>query len=369
MPSSLPSGRSVRSVGSARAVGTVVLVLGLLLALAATDPLGRHGDIEVTAVFDDSAGLFVGNDVGVLGVPVGAVESITPRGEVVEVVLRLSADAEIAASAGAVVVSRSVATDRYVELTPADAPGPSLRNGARIPLERTRTPVEFDEVLASLEGLSAGLLGRRGDAEALRQLLAVGADVLDGRGEATRATIRDLAAAADGIASHGEDLSGTLAGLDDLTTLVVANRGAVDEFIRSVTDATDLFADERHALGGSLTTLSRALRTLAAFIRENRDRLTGDLTGLTTVVERLLRREGELAETVEVLPQTLRNIGDAIDGGRLQVKIPPTDLSPVPELTEPLCEVLPADVCTRLGTDPDLGELLSALIGLMGGRW
>lgn len=360
---------SPRITQVARRLVPALVALVLLLGLVAADPLGRRGGIEVTAVFDDTAGLFVGNDVGILGVPVGRVASITPRGEVVEVVLRLDDDAAVPASAGAVVVSRSVATDRYVELTPADAPGARLADGDTIPLDRTRTPVEFDEVLGSLATFSTGLLGERGDAGALRRLLAVSADVFDGRGATTRATIRDLATAAGGLAAHSDDLSGTLSGLDDLTTLIAADRGVVDEFIRSVTDAMDLFADERHAFGRSLTTLSRALRTLAVFIRANRDRLTTDLTGLTTVVERLLRREGELAETVEVLPQTLRNIGDAIDDGRLQVKIPVTDFSPVPELTEPLCEALPADVCTHLGTDPDLGELLAAIVEAAGGGW
>ena len=37
------------------------------------------GSLEISAVFKDSAGLFVGNDVGILGVRVGKVTKIEPQ--------------------------------------------------------------------------------------------------------------------------------------------------------------------------------------------------------------------------------------------------------------------------------------------------
>lgn len=347
---------------------TLLAALGGLLLLG-LGSAGRLDDdsIRVTALFDDSAGLFAGNDVGVLGVPVGEVERVTPRGEVVEVALRIDDGVAVSARAGAVVVARSVATDRYVELTPAFSGGAKMADGATIPIDRTRTPVEFDEVLGSLRSFSAGMLGRRGDAGSLRRLLRAGAETLDGRGAATRATIGDLATAADSLAGHSDEIVGTISDLDDLTSLLAADRAVVDDFVRSVADATDLFADERHALGRSLTALGRALRSLSTFVEENRDYLRRDLGGLTVVVERLLDRERELAETVEVLPLTMRNIGDAIGANRrLDVKIPTTDLSPVPQVTGPVCAALPV-VCHQLGTDPDLGELLNAVLEFLGG--
>jgi len=345
-------------------------VLGVVLALAATvltgscTPLVGGSDLHVTALFDDSAGLFVGNDVGVLGVPVGKVTRITPAGDVVEVELEIDGDTDLPATAGAVVVARSVATDRYVELTPAFGDGPRMEDGATIPLEQTRTPVEFDEVLASLEQFSTGLLGKDGQAAAISELLHSGAQALDGRGTDLHDTLRDLSKAAGAIASHRDDIAGTIGNLDDLTTLVAANRALVDQFIRSITDATDLFADERHSFGRSLTALSRALESLAGFVQDNRALLRSDLPRLTRVVDRLLERRRELEETVEVLPLALTNVGNGVGADdRLNVKIPPTDLSPIAEQTDALCARLPFDLCSVLGTDPSFLDLLEAIVG------
>lgn len=344
-----------------------VLLLALVLMLTGTGCVPVvGGPMRVVAELEDSAGLFVGNDVGVLGVPVGEITAITPRGRLVEVEMELDPDVSVPASTGAVVVARSVATDRYVELTDAfDEKGPRLSDGDRIPLARTRTPVEFDEVLASLEELSTGLAGEDGRATGLRGVLNAGARALHGRGADANATLRELSRAAGGLAGHRQELVGTVEGLDDLTRLVAENRQVVDEFITSVTDATDLFADERNSFGRALVGLSRALRTLAAFVRNNRAALRHDLTGLTRVTDNLLRHQAALAESVEVLPLTFRNIGDAVGtDGRLGVKLPMQHLSPAREVTDRVCAGLP-EVCEQLGTDPDAAELLGGLLGVV----
>ncbi|MBC9731887.1 MCE family protein [Nocardioides marmotae] len=348
-----------------RRAAALALLLGALLTTAGCDPLGPS-TLRLTAELDDAAGLFVGNDVGVLGVPVGEITAVTPRGDVVEVEMAVDAGTDLPASAGAVVVARSVATDRYLELTPAFADGPRMEDGDRIPLDRTRTPVEFDEVLASLEGFSTGLAGEDGEARALRRLLSASAEALEGRGADANATVRELSAAARGLSGHREELVGTIDGLDDLTALVAANDEVVDQFLTSVADATDLLADERHAFGRSLTSLSGALDSLAVFVRENRPALRGSLRGLTRVTRNLLVHQADLAEAVEVAPLTFENIGNAIDDDdRLDVRMPVRHLAPAPEVIDALCDgVLPAGVCDELGTSPDIGDLLLALLGM-----
>ena len=64
---------------------TRIAKLGVALAMVigATTGCGivGGGSTEITAVFKDTAGLFLGNDVGVLGVRVGKVTKIEPQGE------------------------------------------------------------------------------------------------------------------------------------------------------------------------------------------------------------------------------------------------------------------------------------------------
>jgi ABC-type transporter Mla subunit MlaD len=97
----------------ATALIAAVAPLGLVSACA-----GSSGT-TVTAQFHDAAGLFTGNDVGVLGVRVGEVTEITPRGAHVDVQLQIDDGVKIPADASAVVVSRSPRCTREVPCSPA----------------------------------------------------------------------------------------------------------------------------------------------------------------------------------------------------------------------------------------------------------
>ena len=68
------------------AIGIVLLVAVLVAGVIGWRYFVRQRDVtHVTAQFDSAAGLYVGNKVAVLGMPVGKVTRITPKGGYVEV--------------------------------------------------------------------------------------------------------------------------------------------------------------------------------------------------------------------------------------------------------------------------------------------
>lgn len=346
-------------------LGVLVSVLAVLLASGGC--VAQDQPMRVTAWFDDVAGLFVDNDVAVRGVPVGRVAEISPRGDLVEVTLELDPDTSVPADAAAVIANRSVATDRYVELTPADPKGPRLADGDVIDIDRTRNPVEFDDLLATLEEVATGLSGKK-PAQAIRRFMATSAESLRGTGTTFNATIKNLAAAMDGLAGNRGDLTGTVTELDRLTNALATNDETVREFMTSVSDAADLLADERDNIGESLRALSSALEELNTFVKDNRGELRSSLTGLTKVTNSLLKHQSALTEIVEVLPLTMRNVGDAIgkEGpytDRLNIRLPPTYLVPENHLVREICDALPVRLCPLIGTSPTLKQLLEALGG------
>lgn len=165
---------------------TVIAVVAVVVAMIGTGwwyLAGKKDPITVTAQFDSASGLYEGNVVAVLGMPVGKVTKITPRGGYVEVQFTVDRDVKVPANAQAVTVSTSILTDRQVELTPPYRGGPVLENHDTIGLTRTRTPVEFSRVLAVLDKVTKSLEGDGHGGGPLADVLNGGSRVLDGNGE------------------------------------------------------------------------------------------------------------------------------------------------------------------------------------------
>ena len=75
------------------------------------------GQRTVRAEFVRAVGLYKGSDVRILGVKVGEVTDVSPRGDRVEVEMTYDDHYNVPAEAKAVVVAPSVVSDRYVQLT------------------------------------------------------------------------------------------------------------------------------------------------------------------------------------------------------------------------------------------------------------
>ena len=141
---------------SRRALLAGGLVLALLVGLAVVLwPSG--GSRHVRAEFVRAVGLYEGSDVRILGVKVGKVTKVTPHGDRVAVDFEYDDHYSVPADAKAVVVSPSVVSDRYVQLTPVYTKGPRLADGAQIKLADTAVPVELDRIFSSLNDLDVAL--------------------------------------------------------------------------------------------------------------------------------------------------------------------------------------------------------------------
>jgi phospholipid/cholesterol/gamma-HCH transport system substrate-binding protein len=346
----------------------------LRLGVAAATVVGLSGctpvlgdDLTVTALMADSAGLFVGNDVGVLGVPVGEVTSIEPEGTHVRVTMSIDRDQPVPADVGAVVVARSVATDRYVELTPVFHAGPRLVDGAVIPEPRTRTPVDFDEVLEAVNTFTSGIAGSRETRGAIANILAEGSEAVDGKGALLNRAITSLGGAVNSLTGQREDITGTVRSLDTLTSTIATNQQLVGDFVTQVSRASRLLADERTNFRNALRSLSRAVALVADFARQNRQQLVTSLDQSTDLVRSMLTRRDDLSEILRVMPVTLQNLRGVLHHGRLRVRVDPLVLTPLPTLLDPVCNATPKDLCSLFG--PSLLNLQN-LIGLLtgGGR-
>lgn len=329
-----------------------LLAVALLVTTSCSSLPGSVGKKEVVAYFEDSAGLFVGNDVGILGVTVGVITEIEPDGDQVRVTMEIDDEYKVPADAGAVVVARSVATDRYIELTPVYKSGPELEDGAEIDIDRTRTPVDFDQVLASLNDFATGISGSRKATKAIQTFINEGTEALKGNGPLINQTVHALQEGVNGLHAQRDNIASTLRSLDVLLAAISADESTAREFIRQVTEATDLLADERENFRTALRSLDRAVTVVAQFAVDNRAEIVQALDGSTRLMRTILDKQGALTEILRVMPLALQNLQRARDGDRLPVIFDPVALDPLGGILGDICDQLPPAICNLLGTDP-----------------
>ncbi|GGS48156.1 MCE family protein [Actinokineospora fastidiosa] len=309
-----PRVRKPRKANPWIARGALLAVVAIVVA-AGTWAIAGRGDVRrLTAYFTAAVGLYPGSDVRVLGVQVGTVDSVTPQGASVRVEMTVDAEAPIPADANALVVTPSLVSDRYVQLSPVWTAGDKIADGAVIPVPRTQVPVELDELFASLDRLTTALGPDGANADgALSELLRTGAEYLGGNGAATGQTIRDLGDLARTLNGSQEDLFATIDGLHKFTAMLAKNDEQVREVNEQLAIVTEFLVNERTTFDQALSELASALETVEVFIRDNRALLKSNVEKLTGVTQVLVDQRASLAEALDTVPNALTNLLGAYD--------------------------------------------------------
>jgi len=131
-----------------------VLAAGVVLVVRGDDARNRN---TVVGYFANSNGLFVGDEVRILGVAVGKVERIEPLPGRAKITFWFDRRYPVPADANAVILSPTLVSARAIQLTPAYSSGPTLNDGAVLPQSRTAVPVEWDDLRQQLQKLTATL--------------------------------------------------------------------------------------------------------------------------------------------------------------------------------------------------------------------
>lgn len=308
------SGENVKKSGGSRAVVAGVVIAALVVAGGLWWLFTRAGTTNITAYFDKSVGIYEGSDVRVLGVIVGDVTSVVPQGDQVEVKMRVQRGVDIPADARAAQITPSLVSDRYVQLAPAYSGGDTMSNDAVIPRERTATPVEVDQIYASIDELSNALGPNGANANgALTDLVNTGAANLDGNGEALGESITQLSDAARTLSDSRGDLFDTVKNLQTFVSALAANDEQVRQFNNQLSDLTSFLNGERDDLGAALNQLSIALGDVAGFVADNRDQLVQAADGLVQPTQTLSDQRSSLVETLTILPLAISNLVNSYD--------------------------------------------------------
>ncbi|HEY9562356.1 MAG TPA: MCE family protein, partial [Nocardioides sp.] len=248
----------------------VAVVLVTLIAALAWWRTSTDEPILITADFKDTTGLYVGNEVVYLGVPIGEVTSIEPAGTTMEVTLEIDPDSELPAETGATMLQSSLVTDRYIELGPAYTGGPQLASGAHIEATHTRSPANMDQVVASIDDLVNALNSTTPGGKDVGHLLSVAARTMDGNGARTRDAMVAGEKALRTINNNGDDLTRVTSNLATLTEAIKARDKTIRAFSSDVSTTSTVVAKQRKSITSTIRALYALTSVVDTFVAKNR---------------------------------------------------------------------------------------------------
>jgi phospholipid/cholesterol/gamma-HCH transport system substrate-binding protein len=294
-----------------RAAVAATLIVVLVAGIVALYSIPKVSRVHVIAYFDNSNGIFVGDDVVVLGVKVGQIEKIEPQPQSAKITFWFDDKYKVPANANAVILSPKLITSRAVQLTPAYTGGPMMGKGAVIPQAHTAVPMEFDDLRRQLDKLTASLQPTQpGGVSPLGEFIDTAADNLRGRGAQIRDTLIKLSQAVSAIGDHSDDVFLTA---KNLSTLVSALHDSADLMRQLNTDlaaVTALLANDPDEIGHAITDLNSAVGDVQRFVADNREALGTTSDRLASISKALVDSLDDVKQALHTLPGTVQGIAN-----------------------------------------------------------
>jgi len=256
-------------------VVVTVLATGLLAATIANVQPGEKASYH--AVFTDVTGLAKGHEVRIAGVRVGTVTDIRVARD------RVSADVTFDVLRTSVLTEGTVATvkyrnlvgERYVALTQEPGSARAIPEGSTIPKDRTHPALDLTVLFNGFKPLFAAL-----SPQDVNELSAQLISVLQGEGGDINTLLGQTASLTRTLADRDAVIGRTIDNLTTVLTTVEAHDTAFGELLRQLQRFVSGLAQDRKAIGDSLTDINALTGDTASLLRAGRPDITADVTRL-----------------------------------------------------------------------------------------
>jgi phospholipid/cholesterol/gamma-HCH transport system substrate-binding protein len=293
---------------------------------------GRSGN-KIVGYFTSAVGLYPGDQIRVVGVPVGKVESIEPRAEDVKVTMSIDSDVKIPQDAKAVIMAPNLVAARYIQLAPAYTGGPAMPNGASIELSRTAVPVEWDEVKEALSDLAKQLSPAAGQMQGpLGKAINQAADTFNGNGDSFHNALRELSQVAGRLGDSRTDIFGTVKNLQVLVGALSSSNEQIVAFSGHVASVSQVLADSSNHLDHTLGTLNQALIDVKGFLQQNNSKLIGTVDKLNDLTKVLSDQSEDIEQVLHVAGPGISNFYNIYDPAQGTLN----GLISIPEFSNPV---------------------------------
>lgn len=295
------------------------VVLGvILIALLATVTAGSlfvtgglfKARYHLKALFSDASGVAKGANVQMAGITVGTVTGVHLDGDHVVASLSIDHGTDVPADSRAEVVLGTLLGNKVIRLVPGTDWAHLLRSGGVIGLDHTSTQfdvidlvqkgvpalqetdaVAINHVLGELRQVTAG---KQGDVKDVLDGLDRLTTLIDQRQGETRDLIDEARTVATTLAGRDADITTILENLDPVLASLSSRRQELAQLLATTADTAKKFAD---------------------LVARNRPDLEAVLIQIHEDLGILSRHQLDVAESLALLPATLRNFGNVARSG------------------------------------------------------
>jgi len=285
-----------------------VLIAGIFVTARVSDLASRT---LVSGYFDNSTGLYPGDDVRIRGFTVGKVLKIEPQPLRTRITFWFDRKYKVPADAKAVILSPQLVTGRAIQLTPPYGGGPTMDTGAVIPQDRTAVPVEWDDIRAQLERLTDMLQpSKPGGVSTLGSLINTAADNLRGQGANIRDTVVQLSQTLSVLGDHSKDAFGTLRNLSTLVSALHDSGDLLGRLNINLAAVSALLADDPNKVSRAINDLNSVVDDVRGFVAENRESIGTASDRLTSISDAVVASLDDIKQTLHLAPTVAANFNN-----------------------------------------------------------
>jgi phospholipid/cholesterol/gamma-HCH transport system substrate-binding protein len=302
-------------------IGALVVVAAIVAGAVGWNLYKKLTNNTVVAYFPETLALYPGDKVQIMGVKVGSIDKIEPAGDKMKVTFHYDNKFKVPANATASILNPSLVASRNIQLSPPYTGGPVMQDNAVISIDRTQVPVEYDELLDSINRILTDLGPTRDQPKGpFGDIIESAANGFAGKGEQLNKTLNGLSQALYTLNEGRGDFFGVI---KSLALFVNALYRSDQQFVALNNDLatfTNSFTNTNREVATALTDLNQLLTTTRQFIGRNGGVLTHDINNLADVTNAILQPDplNGLETALHVYPTlsaNLTNMVSPVTGG------------------------------------------------------
>jgi len=307
-------------------VTTLAVVTALALAYGGWQLFDKLTNNTIVAYIARANALDPGDDVSIMGVPVGSVDKVEPAGDKMKVMFHVPTKYKVPANASAVIMNPSLVASRNIQLEPPYNGGPILTNNAVIPIGRTQVPVEWDDLRDSVSKTVTALGPTPEQPKGpIGNTLESLADGLAGKGDAINKTLNTLSTSLSALNDSRGETFAIVGGLATFLNALQINEQQLISLNDNLSQLTSSLTPNDHEVADAVDQLNGLLPVLHKFLDQNGNLLTTDVNNLAQATTPLVQPDQQKAlETfLHVFPTFAANANNTYHPGHGALTIIP----------------------------------------------